>query len=85
MSIADYPPHLILLSIQLPRLDGYHFCRIVRKNLQFARIPVIMLGSKEDSTSYGLHNHFAGSTDFLMKPFDSHQIVQVVNKYLPGF
>ena len=34
-SVADEMPALILLDIQLPRMDGYHICQIIRKNLQF--------------------------------------------------
>src|SRR5438045_8538565 len=42
-SVADEMPAVILLDIQLPRMDGYHICQIIRKNLQFRQIPIIML------------------------------------------
>jgi len=46
-SVADEMPALILLDIQLPRMDGYHICQIIRKNLQFRTIPIIMLSGKD--------------------------------------
>ena len=46
-SVADEMPALILLDIQLPRMDGYHICQIIRKNLQFRQIPIIMLSGKD--------------------------------------
>ena len=81
-SVADEMPAVILLDIQLPRMDGYHICQIIRKNLQFRQIPIIMLSGK-DGLFDKMRGRLAGSTDFLMKPFDSQQLVQTVKKYLP--
>jgi two-component system chemotaxis response regulator CheY len=96
-SIAAHHPHLVLLSSQLPRADGYHLCRMIRQRPHLARLPVILLGEREASSSYARRGrlaeptHFltikgrlAGATDFLIMPFDSHQLVQMVNKYLPA-
>lgn len=82
VSIAKHCPQLILLATQLPRLDGYRTCQIIRKNLQCVSIPVIMLGRQEESSSV-MQGHLAGSTDFLLKPFRPHQLLQMVKKYLP--
>src|SRR5205814_5213541 len=46
-SVADEVPAVILLDIQLPRMDGYYICQIIRKNLQFRQIPIIMLSGKD--------------------------------------
>src|SRR6266699_2322847 len=46
-SVADEIPAVILLDIQLPRMDGYYICQIIRKNLQFRQIPIIMLSGKD--------------------------------------
>src|SRR5258706_15054617 len=69
-SVADEIPAVILLDIQLPRMDGYYICQIIRKNLQFRQILIIMLSEKDglfDKMCCGL----AGSTDYLTNPFDS--------------
>src|SRR2546430_15268972 len=42
-SVADAMSDLILVDIQLPRMDGYHICQLIRENLQFRTIPIIML------------------------------------------
>src|SRR5438128_3989326 len=60
-AVADEMPALILLDIQLPRMDGYSLCQIIRKNLQFAELPIIMLGGK-DGLFDKIRGRLAGST-----------------------
>nr|HPR56217.1 response regulator [Deltaproteobacteria bacterium] len=40
-------PDLIILDLMLPGLDGFEICRILRRNEQYARIPIIMLTAKD--------------------------------------
>jgi twitching motility two-component system response regulator PilG len=80
-SVADEVPALILLDIQLPRMDGYHICQIIRKNLQFRQIPIIMLSGK-DGLFDKMRGRLSGSTEYLTKPFDSVELVQTVKKHL---
>jgi twitching motility two-component system response regulator PilG len=83
-SVADEMPALILLDIQLPRMDGYHICQIIRKNLQFRTIPIIMLSGK-DGLFDKMRGRLAGSTEYLTKPFDSVELIQTVKKHLVGW
>ncbi len=83
-SVADEMPSLILLDIQLPRMDGYHICQIIRKNLQFRQIPIIMLSGK-DGLFDKMRGRLAGSTEYLTKPFDSAELVQTVKKHLANW
>lgn len=80
-SVADEIPAVILLDIQLPRMDGYQICQIIRKNLQFRQIPIIMLSGK-DGLFDKMRGRLAGSTEYLTKPFDSVELVQTVKKHL---
>ena len=83
-SVADEMPALILLDIQLPRMDGYHICQIIRKKLQFRQIPIIMLSGK-DGLFDRVRGRLAGSTDYLTKPFDSAELLQTVKKHLANW
>jgi twitching motility two-component system response regulator PilG len=80
-SVADEVPAVILLDIQLPRMDGYQICQIIRKTLQFRQIPIIMLSGK-DGLFDKMRGRLAGSTEYLTKPFDSVELVQTVKKHL---
>jgi twitching motility two-component system response regulator PilG len=83
-SVADEMPAVILLDIQLPRMDGYHICQIIRKNLQFRQIPIIMLSGK-DGLFDKMRGRLAGSTEYLTKPFDSAELIQTVKKHLTNW
>jgi twitching motility two-component system response regulator PilG len=80
-SVADAMPAVILLDIQLPRMDGYQICQIIRKNLQFRTIPIIMLSGK-DGLFDKMRGRLAGSTEYLTKPFDTAELIQTVKKHL---
>lgn len=80
-SVADEMPALILLDIQLPRMNGYDICQIIRKNLQFRQIPIIMLSGK-DGLFDKMRGRLSGSTEYLTKPFDTAELVQTVKKHL---
>jgi len=62
-------PHLILLDIMLPHMDGYEACRILKSDPKTQKIPIIFLSAKgevEDIT----HGLELGAEDYIPKPFD---------------
>jgi len=80
-AVADEQPDLILLDIMLPRMDGYNICQVVRKNMAYRDLPIIMLSGK-DGLFDKMRGRFAGSTEYITKPFDSSELVQTVKRYL---
>jgi twitching motility two-component system response regulator PilG len=76
-------PALILLATQLPRMNGYQVCSILRKNLRFRDIPIIMLNEKETPFDK-IQNRLAGATDHftLTIPLNSLVLIETVKKYL---
>ncbi len=80
-TVADEQPDLILLDIMLPRMDGYNICQVVRKNLAYRDMPIIMLSGK-DGLFDKMRGKLAGSTEYITKPFDSAELVQTVKRHL---
>lgn len=80
-AVADVQPDLILLDIMLPRMDGYNICQVVRKNLEYRDLPIIMLSGK-DGLFDKMRGKLAGSTDYITKPFDSAELVQIIKRHL---
>ncbi|HEV2460969.1 MAG TPA: response regulator [Ktedonobacterales bacterium] len=80
-AVADEQPDLILLDIMLPRMDGYNICQVVRKNMAYRDMPIIMLSGK-DGLFDKMRGKFAGSTEYITKPFDSAELVQTVKRHL---
>ena len=61
-------PHLIVLDIMLPDIDGYEVCRNLRTSMRTSHIPVIFLTQK-DERSDKLQGLELGADDYITKPF----------------
>jgi DNA-binding response OmpR family regulator len=66
-------PHLILLDIMMPEMDGYEVCRRLRNTQRSKHIPIIFLTQKDDRSDKiaGLQ---LGADDFITKPFDIEEL-----------
>ncbi len=78
-----YQPNLILLDLMLPGIDGYQVCREIRAK---ANVPIIMLSAKGEIFDKVLGLEL-GADDYIMKPFDSKELVArvkaVLRRYQP--
>jgi two-component system, chemotaxis family, response regulator PixG len=79
--ITTIKPHVILLDITMPHIDGYKLCSMIRRHPQFKEIPIIMVTSNTgffDRTRAKL----CGATDYLPKPFTQVSLSDMVFKYI---
>src|SRR5512143_3141015 len=66
-------PHLIVLDIMLPDIDGYEVCRTLRTSTRTSHIPIIFLTQK-DERSDRLQGLELGADDYITKPFDTEEL-----------
>lgn len=66
-------PHLIVLDIMLPDIDGYEVCRRLRTSTRTSHIPIIFLTQK-DERSDKLQGLELGADDYITKPFDIEEL-----------
>lgn len=82
-AFETYQPNLVLLDLMLPGIDGYQVCREIRTKSQ---TPVIMLSAKGEVFDKVLGLEL-GADDYIMKPFDSKELVArvkaVLRRYQP--
>lgn len=78
---AEYQPNLVLLDLMLPGIDGYEVCREIRKT---SSIPIIMLSAKGEIFDKVLGLEL-GADDYVIKPFDSKELVARVRAVLRRF
>ncbi len=71
-------PHLIVLDIMLPDINGYEVCRNLRLSTRTSHIPVIFLTQK-DERSDRLQGLELGADDYITKPFDIDELKLRVN------
>jgi PleD family two-component response regulator len=66
-------PHVIVLDIMLPDIDGYEVCKRLRSNLRTSHVPIIFLTQKDERSSKiaGLE---LGADDYITKPFDIEEL-----------
>ncbi len=74
-------PDLILLDINMPRLDGYRLCKLIKKHEATQTIPVVMLSGK-DGMFDKLRGRLVGCSDYITKPFEADSLSDKVAKYL---
>ncbi len=66
-------PHVIVLDIMLPDIDGYEVCRRLRSNLRTSHVPIIFLTQK-DERSDKIEGLELGADDYITKPFDIEEL-----------
>ena len=83
IAFEQYNPNIILLDLMLPGIDGYQVCREVRAK---ANVPIIMLSAKGEIFDKVLGLEL-GADDYILKPFDSKELVArvkaVLRRYQP--
>ena len=78
---VEYEPNLILLDLMLTGMDGYEVCRELRKT---SKVPIIMLSAKGEIFDKVLGLEL-GADDYMIKPFDSKELVARVKVVLRRF
>ena len=74
----EFKPNLVLLDLMLPGMDGYQVCRELRSSSQ---VPIIMLSAKGEIFDKVLGLEL-GADDYMIKPFDSKELVARVKAVL---
>mgnify|MGYP004616139459 FL=1 len=75
---AAFQPHLVLMDIGLPFFDGYHWCRVIRRN---SNVPVIFISSASDNMNIVMAMNMGGD-DFIAKPFDLSVLIAKIQALL---
>ena len=75
---GQFQPNLILLDLMLPGIDGYLVCREIRRT---SNVPIIMLSAKGEVFDKVLGLEL-GADDYIIKPFDSKELVARVKAVL---
>ena len=77
----DEPPDLILLDLQLPRLNGFAVTRLLRHDKGLRDVPIVIV-SAHDPAKHRTLALAAGCSDYLHKPFGSHHLEEILRTLL---
>jgi signal transduction histidine kinase len=82
-TIESEKPHLVILDLMMPELDGWEVCRLIRRSRlnEIRRMGILMLTARamEEDRVYGLE---IGADDYLTKPFSMAELILRVEKIL---
>jgi two-component system, LuxR family, sensor kinase FixL len=73
-------PHLVLLDIMMPGIDGYETCKRLKENPETSNAAIIFLSAMDnpEDKKKGLE---MGAIDFIQKPFQSDHVIATVQTY----
>ena len=75
------PPDLLILDVQMPSVNGFELCRVVRNDPRWAGIPVIFLTALSDPAT--IHRAFtSGADDFVAKPIIGPELITRITNRL---
>ncbi len=79
--LIEFQPEVIFLAVDMPHINGYELCALLRNHNNFKTTPIIMLS--EDQGFVNLTKlKLLGATDNLIKPFNQESLLSIVLKYL---
>lgn len=81
--LDHFVPDLVLLDINMPRMDGYQVCKTIRSNNATKDVPVVMISGK-DGFFDKVRGRMAGTTGYITKPFGPETLMKAVEMYLSG-
>ena len=74
-------PHLILLDINMPGIDGYETCRRLKREPETKNIPVVLLTAKGRDADKRL-GYEVGAVDYVIKPFSPNRLIERIQEIL---
>lgn len=82
-SDSDVLPHLILLDIRMPKLNGYEVCRELKRRPATAKIPVIVFTASESQLQHLANRCIeVGAVDWIKKPFRTQELMAKIHHAL---
>lgn len=75
---TDIQPELVIIDIQLPKFDGFHWCRMIRSH---SNVPIIFLSSRDHPTDMVMSMQL-GADDFVQKPFHFEVLIAKIQAIL---
>ena len=72
---------MIILDVNLPWVNGYELCRMIKSHYALKSVPLIMISGRRSQEDIE-NGYRAGADDYVAKPFDVEYIVELVNNKL---
>ena len=82
-AIKRYKPKVVLLALEMPRMDGYEVCREIRRTSDLVEAFVLVLTARGQSPD-PVRALDVGVDLHMPKPFDDEPLIEVINEVFEG-
>lgn len=79
--LDKFDPDLILMDIEMPRMDGFEVLETVRQNPDWNHVPIIMISSRT-AEKHQQRAEQLGANSFLGKPYQNQELMALIRRYL---
>lgn len=67
-------PDLMILDLMLPKMDGYKVCALLKKDMRYSRIPIILFSARAQQEDMKMGEE-AGADAYITKPFEPKRLL----------
>ena len=78
--LREISPHLIVLDIIMPGMDGFEVLSELKKDPKTSSVPVIMFTAQGETASI-MKAQQMRATDYIIKPFDANDLLAMIRRY----
>ena len=81
--LQEQRPDIMLLDIEMPRMDGFEVARQVRHDDRLSKLPIVMISSRTGE-KHKEHASELGVDKFLGKPFQENELLATIDELVSG-
>lgn len=74
-------PDIIILDLMLPKMDGYRVCGLLKNDVRYSKIPVIMFTARAQESDIVMGKE-VGANAYITKPFDPKVLLDKIRELL---
>ena len=79
--LSNITPAVILLDVEMPRMDGFEFAKLVREHQLHSKVPIIMITSRI-AEKHRMNAQAIGVNEYVGKPFKEEEMLELLKKYI---
>ncbi len=80
-TLSTFKPHMVLLDVMMPGMDGYEVCRRIREDERHPNVNILFVSAK-DMIEERLTGYRVGGDDYITKPFDQNELLAKIKVFL---
>ncbi len=80
-AVSEFHPDCIILDVMMPKLDGFHVCRLIKFNESTKGIPVVIISARGDETDRVV-GYEVRADAYITKPFEWKHLLHTVDRLM---